>query len=193
MPFMIDTQMKGTYIVTDQSITHLFLTNVNETSSGLLVSKHYEEVEAALYLAWAIREGKCYESIESYYHKDDDLKDVPHLNRILEVLEEQMDLLTDGAYQKYCKAIEDKSYNRMEEHRYSQELEEIRWDIYTLKEGRYYENEIHHHPGIPKIETVGRRLVDHIMDLVWRMDNNAPSIHEELFEALQKVNKNMSL
>lgn len=69
--------------------------------------------------------------------------------------------------------------------------EDIWVEINTLKEKRYYENKIHHHPGIPRIETVGKRLVDKIMDLVWRMDNDAPGMQEELVEAFYRVNEKM--
>ncbi len=100
MPFKIDTQMKGVYVISEDSITHYFFQK-EETSPGLLVTKHYQEVEKALYLAWFLREGKCYESIAAYYHTDDDLKNAPHLEKVINALEKQVNLFTEGEYQKY--------------------------------------------------------------------------------------------
>lgn len=188
MPFKIDTQTKGIFIIAEDSITHHFF-SIDETSPGLLVKKHYSEVEKALYAAWFLREGKCYESIEAYWHEEKDLKDALHLETILSALEKQMDLLMDGEYGKHVAAHEKQDWKLMEENRYWREVQDIWSEINTLKEGRYYENEIHHRPGVPRIETVGKRLVDKIMDLVWRMDNDAPSVQEELAEAFYRVNE----
>ncbi len=190
MPFKIDTQTKGIFIIAEDSITHHFF-SIEETSPGLLMKKHYKEIERALYAAWVLREGKCYESIAAYMHEEKDLDDAPHLETILPALEKQMDLLTDGGYERYKAAHEKKDWALMNGNRYWREVQDIWVEIDALKEGRYYENEIHHHPGIPRIETVGKRLVDKIMDLVWRIDNDAPSVQEELTEAFYRVNENM--
>ena len=190
MPFKIDTQIKGIYIISEDSIAHHFF-SIDEVSPGLLVKKHYTEIEQALYAAWFLREGKCYESIAAYFHSDDDLKDAPHLEKVAAAIEKQMDLLTDGGYQKYVDAHEKQDWKLMEGNRYWREIQDIWAEIDTLKEKRYYENEIHHHPGIPRIETVGKRLVDQIMDLVWRMDNDAPGKQEELVDAFYRVNEKM--
>ena len=69
MPFKIDTQMKGVYVISEDSIAHYFFQK-EETSPGLLVKKHYTEIERALFSAWYIREGKCYESIVAYWHEE---------------------------------------------------------------------------------------------------------------------------
>ena len=92
-----------------------------------------------------------------------------------------MDLFTEGDYQKYTDLRE--NWKALKEIRYWHEIQEIWSQVNFLREGRYYENEIHHYPGIPRIETIGKRLVDQVMDLVWRMDNNGASFQEELFEA----------
>ena len=65
MPFKIDTQMKGLYVLSEDSITNYFFKR-EKTSAGLLVKGHYKEIEAALYLSWLIRQGKTYESIAAY-------------------------------------------------------------------------------------------------------------------------------
>ena len=50
MPFNIDTQMKGVYVIGEDSIAHYFFQK-EETSPGLLVKKHYTEIERALFSA----------------------------------------------------------------------------------------------------------------------------------------------
>ena len=188
MPFKIDTQTKGIFIIAEDSITHHFF-SIDETSPGLLVKKHYKKIERALYSAWFLREGKCYESIEAYWHDEKDLEDAPHLEKVIAAIEKQVELFTEGEYGKYVAAHEKKDWALIEKNRYWREVQDIWSEINTLKKGRYYENEIHHRPGVPRIETVGKRLVDKIMDLVWRMDNDAPSVQEELEEAFYRVNE----
>ena len=190
MPFKIDTQTKGIFIIAEDSITHYFF-SIDETSPGLLVKKHYTEIERALYSAWFLREGKCYESIAAYMHDEKDLEDAPHLEKVVAAIEKQVELFTEGEYEKYVAGHEAQDWKLIGDNRYWREVQDIWVEIDALKNGRYYENEIHHHPGIPRIETVGKRLVDKIMDLVWRMDNDAPSVQEELVEAFYRVNENM--
>lgn len=188
MPFKIDTQMKGVYVISEDSIVHYFFQK-EETSPGVLVKKHYSKVEKALYAAWYIREGKCYESIAAYMHEEKDLEDAPHLEKVVAAIEKQVDLFTEGEYGKYVAGHEAQDWKLIGDNRYWREVQDIWVEINTLKEKRYYENKIHHHPGIPRIETVGKRLVDKIMDLVWRMDNDALGMQEELVEAFYRVNE----
>lgn len=192
MPFMIDTQVKGLYVIAEDSITHYFLSK-SETSPGLLVKKHYDDIERALHIAWYIREGKCHESVSAYWHKEEDLEDSIHLEPLVKALEEQVDLFTEGAYRQLMTAKENGDRESEDQNRYWREIQEIWAEINALKEKRYYENEIHHRPGVPRIETVGRRLVDRIVDLVWRMDNNAPSMQEEIFEAIRRADEKSSI
>lgn len=153
MPFKIDMQMKGVYVISEDSIVHYFFQK-EETSPGLLVKKHYSEVEKALYAAWFLRVGKCYESIAAYWHDENDLKDAPPLEKVVVAIEKHLDLFTEGEYQKCVAAHEKQDWKLMEENRYYwRELQDIWSEINTLKEGRYYENEIHHRPGVPRIET----------------------------------------
>ena len=186
MPFKIDTQMKGLYVISEDSITNHFFQK-EKTSAGLLVKGHYKEVEAALYLSWLIRQGKTVETISAYYHTDDDLKDAPTLEKILLALEEQLDLLSEGAYSNYVAARQNQNWRAVDDYRYWQEIQDIWSEIDALRSRRYYENEIYHRPGIPRIETIGKRLVDAVMDLVWRLDNDEPGIQEQLTEALRET------
>ena len=190
MPFRIDTQTKGIYIVSEDSISHHFF-SIDETSPALLVKKHYTEIERALYSAWFLREGKCYESIAAYMHEEKDLEDAPHLEKVIAMLEKQVELFTEGEYGKYVAGHEAQDWKLIGDNRYWREVQDIWVEIDALKEGRYYENEIHHRPGVPWIETIGKRLVDKVMDLVWRMDNDAPGKQEELVEAFYRVNEKM--
>ena len=48
---------------------------------------------------------------------------------------------------------EARDWKLIEGNRYWREVQDIWSEINTLKEGRYYENEIHHRPGVPRIET----------------------------------------
>ena len=184
-PFKIDTQLKGVFVVSEESIVHRTL-NKEETSPGLLVKKHFQEVHHALYCAWIIREGKTEESIRAYFHSEEDLKDAPPLERVVAALEKQIDLLTEGNYNKYASSVG--TGGRIDDYRYSQEIYDIFSEIKDLKTRRYYENEIHHRPGVPIIETIGKRLLDEIMLMIWRMDNGAPGLQEEISEAFTKFN-----
>ena len=186
MPFKIDTQMKGLYVISEESITNHFFQK-EKTSAGLLVKGHYKEVEAALYLSWLIRQGKTVETISAYYHTDDDLKDALTLEKILPALEEQLDLLSECAYSNYVAARQNQTWRAVDDYRYWQEIQDIWSEIDTLRSRRYYENEVYHRPGIPRIETIGKRLVDAVMDLVWRLDNNEPGVQKQLTEALRKT------
>jgi hypothetical protein len=152
MPFKIDTHTKGLYVISEDSIINYFFQK-ETTSSGLLVKRHYKEIEASLYLSWFIREGKTYESIAAYWHEENDLKDAPPLEKVVVAIEKHLDLFTEGEYQKCVAAHEKQDWKLMEENRYWREVQDIWSEINTLKEGRYYENEIHHRPGVPRIET----------------------------------------
>ena len=81
------------------------------------MKKHYSEVEKALYAAWYIREGKCYESIAAYWHKENDLKDAPPLEKVVMAIEKHLDLFTEGEYQKCVAAHEKQDWKLMEENR----------------------------------------------------------------------------
>jgi len=186
MPFKIDTQMKGLYVISEDSITNYFFQK-EKSSAGLLVKSHYKEIQAALYLSWLIRQGKTVETISAYYHTEDDLKDAPTLEKILPALEEQVDLFTEGEYQNYVTARQNQNWRAMDDYRYWQEIQDIWSEIDVLRSRRYYENEIYHRPGIPRIETIGKRLVDAVMDLVWRLDNDEPGVQEQLTEALRET------
>ena len=188
-PFKIDTQTKGAFVISDDCIERFFF-NLHETSKGLIVKSHFQEIHRALYTAWILREGKTVESISAYYHKEEDLKDAPSLETVVKAMEHQVDLFTEGAYGKYAEARKNENHRGISENRYWREIQDIYTDASALKEGRYYENKIHHRPGVPRIETIGKRLVDAIVDLAWKMDSDAPGIQEHVDDIMRKTNEN---
>jgi hypothetical protein len=173
-------------VISEDSLINYFFQK-ETTFSGLLVKRHYKEIEASLYLSWFIREGKTYESIAAYWHEESDLKDALHLEKIVPALEKQIDLLTEGAYSIFVEAHKKQDWRAMDNYRYWGELQDIWSEIDALRSRRFYENDIYHRPGIPRIETIGKRLVDEIMVLVWKLDNDEPGIQEELTEAFWKT------
>ena len=67
------------------------------------------------------------------------------------------------------------------------EIHNICLFIQSLRDGRYYEKR--HYSAAPRIEVTGGKLVDSIMDLVWRLDNENDSNQTEVDEAMMKYNK----
>ena len=63
-PFKITTSKNGEFTVSDRSIKHS-IRNITEESKGLLVSRHFTPVQRALFTAYFLAEGNCYESLQS--------------------------------------------------------------------------------------------------------------------------------
>ena len=172
--FTIDTSMNGQYTISEDSITHRFFQQ-EEISKGLLVKRHFKEAELSLYTAWVLREGKCYEAISAWYHKEEDLKGAPHLEKVLHAMEDQLELLTDGEYSSTVDLLK-QDHPNFDGHKYWSEIQNIWWEVKNLREGKYHGSSSPRYEGrrgIPRIETTGKRLVDAIMDLIWKMDNGA--------------------
>lgn len=184
--FTIDTSMNGEYNISEDRITHTSISGT-QISKGLLVKRHFKEAELSLYTAWVLREGKCYEAIAAWYHKEEDLKDAPHLEKVLHAMEEQLDRLTDGEYSKYATAKDAGEDNLS--FKYWSDLQDIYFFIHDLYEGKYHGSGSLRYEGrcgIPRIETTGRKLVDAIVELIWKMDNNSASAEEEMAEAMER-------
>ena len=186
MPFKIDTQTKGLFIVSEESITNYFFQK-EESSAGLLVKSHYKEIEASLYLSWLIREGKTVESISAYFHTDEDLKDAPPLEKVVGALEHQLDLLTDGEYSVVVEILKNHNGSDLDQHKYWGEIQDIWWEIKHFQEGNYYEHPVRGRRGLPRITTIGERLLDMVMDFIWKMDNDAPNMWHVEPEMLAKL------
>lgn len=177
--FTLQTSYSGFYVISPDSITKHTI-NSKETSQGILVKKHYKAVLTALQILVFVCGDKVYESVSDFWHEEKNLKDAPHLETVLDALEEQLNTITGSVY----------GSDTYDHFKYSDELRHIRWEIDSLKSGRYYEADnprFGHQRGIPRISTVGKRLCDQVMDLVWKMDNNAPNRLEEIAEAVSKV------
>ena len=181
-PFKIVTSKSGEFLISDQSIRHK-TRNLTETSKGLLVTRHFTAVQRALFTAFYLAEGNCYESLASRGAEPDET--MPHLDAVLDAMTWQINSFTDGEYKKFSGSYD--AHRTVTAYHLWHEMEKIYLLIRDLKAGRY--NEKTSHRGIPYIETKGRKLVDSIMDLVWRLDNENDSAQEEVDAALEKYGK----
>lgn len=182
--YTLQTGYAGLYIITPDSITHRTIRGTEE-SKGLLVRNYYKSVVTALKITEFMSEDNVYESVADFWHEEDELEKAPHLDTVLAALEEQLNIITCGVYK--TAADDDHSHDRS---KYADELRHIAWEINSLKAGRYYEADnprFGHQRGIPRISTVGKKLCDRIMELVWKMDNNAPNRLEEIAEAVRNA------
>ena len=134
-------------------------------------------------MVWLLSEGKVYESIVDYYHTEDDLKKVLHLEKVINALENEINDFTNGAYSSFSASINNRDSF---DHKYWKEIQDVYFYIFDLKAGKYYENEKYHRRGIPRIETSGKYLRDCLMCLIWKMDADLPSTQEEISEALKQ-------
>ena len=170
--FTIDTSMDGDYTFSEDSITHVSFRG-NRISKGALMKKHYKESELALYTAWVLREGRCYEAKQAWYHTEEDLKDAPHLEKVLSAMEDQLNKLTDGKYSSTVEVLQ-QDHPALNGCMYWSEIQDIWWEIKNLRDGKYHGSDSPRYEGrrgIPRIETTGKRLVDAIVALIWKMDN----------------------
>ena len=181
-PFKITTSNNGEFMISAQSITHT-MKNLKEVSKGLLVSRHFTSVQRALFTAFFLAEGNCYESLQSRGVEPDE--NVPRLLAVLDAMEWQVNSFTDGEYKKFTETYD--AHRTVTAYHLWHEMENVFMLINDLRVGRY--NEKTSHRRIPLIETIGRKLVDSIMDLVWHLDNEESSAQEEVDAALTKFGK----
>lgn len=186
--FTIDTSEQGRYVVYEDLIINSFIGR-ERISKGRMLKNHYEDAEGALYCAWILSEGKCRESVAAFYHTEEDLEKAPSLELVLDALERMLDKLTDQDYGQVAAAVESDKRYEVDDIRHASELMDIYYYISELRDGRYYENEERYggRRGIPRISTTGRRLLDTIMDLVWRMDAGGPTKDDEMYAAFSRV------
>ena len=181
-PFKITTSNNGEFTISDQSITHT-IQNLNEVSKGLLISRHFTPVQRALFTAYFLAEGNCYESLLSRGVEPDE--DTPRLSAVLDAMEWQINSFTDGEYKKFTETYD--AHRTVTAYHLWHEIEKVLLLIMDLRTGRY--NERTSHRRIPLIETIGRKLVDSIMDLVWHLDNEGNNAQEEVDANLTKFGK----
>ncbi len=117
----------------------------------------------------------------AWYHTEEDLKDAPHLENILNAMETQLNKLTDGAYSQTVTELQQERPS-LDSHKYWSEIQDIWWEVKSLREGKYHGSGSPRYEGrrgIPRIETTGSRLVDAIMELIWKMDNGKDDEDED--------------
>lgn len=180
-PFKINTSKNGSFRVSDTSIAH-YLQNTKEVSKGFLVRNHFTAVQRALFTAYFLADGKCFESIAG---RGFDPKEAPKLNDILDTMEWQINSFTNGKYKEFAESYD--AHRTITAYHYWHEIQNIFLSIKSLRDGRYYEKL--HYRSVPRIEVTGGNLVDCIMDLVWRLDNEDDSNQAEVDEAMMKYNK----
>ena len=181
MGLIVETSFQGLFLVTEESIHHYALKNESE-SKGILVRRHFDDVHKTLWVANFIKEGDVYESKYRYGEESDNssAKSPPHLVICLDALEKLLSRTTDGEYETVVGLLgrEEIAPAKLDEHKYWGEIQDIFWYIKDLREGKYIESESLRYRGrrgIPRITTTGRRLVDSIMDLFWKMDSSLPN------------------
>lgn len=178
--FTIDTSMNGIYTISEDRITRQGI-HGEQISKGLLVKDHFQDAELSLYTAWVLREGKCYEARTAWLHTEEELKGLPHLEKVLNAMEDQLDKLTDGEYSSTVDMLK-QDHPSLDGHKYWSEIQDVWWEIKGLREGKYYRSKSMKYEGrrgIPRIETTGGRLVDAIVDLIWKMDNGVAGPEED--------------
>lgn len=180
-PFKITTSKNGSFRVSESSIAH-YLQNTKDVSKGFLVSRHFTAVQRALFTAYFLADGKCYESLAD---KGFDSQEAPKLNDILDTMEWQINSFTNGKYKEFVESYD--AHRTITAYHYWHEIQNIFLFIKALRDGRYFEKL--HYRSFPSIEVTGGKLVDSIMDLVWRLDNEDDSNQAEVDEAMMKYNK----
>ena len=92
MGFVAETSYNGIYAITEESITRYDRKGESE-SQGLLVRKHYDEIQNALLVAGIMKEGSTFESLARYAMSPDDLPEkAPRLDTCLAALERMVSL-----------------------------------------------------------------------------------------------------
>lgn len=151
-----------------------------ETSKGLIVIRHYGEVEKAVYLASLLKDGKVKEALQNYYVEDPgELEEAPEMEKCLDVLEKQFSILSDGQYDEFyinCRERREGSSDAemLWNIPFANQAQDLLWNILDLREGRYIGSgnpKYDGRKGTPKIETVGKKIYSGLLDLIWRLDN----------------------
>ena len=182
MGFVAETSYNGIYAITEESITRYDRKGESE-SQGLLVRKHYDEIQNALLVAGIMKEGSTFESLARYAMSPDDLPEkAPRLDTCLAALERMVSLMTEGEYDEVVNMLSAETRpaaSELEKHKYWGEMQEIYWHIKELREGKYIESDSLRYKGrrgIPRLSTTGARIFDAIVDMVWKMDGNLPNM-----------------
>ena len=113
-------------------------------------------------------------------------EEAPSLVKVLDALDKQLSLMTDGMYYEYYNDCRKRHDGEGSDERFDlpfeMQMQDIFWDILDLREGRYHNSgnlKYEGRRGIPKIETIGERLYAQLLDLIWRMDHGTGYIPPE--------------
>ena len=129
--FKINTSKNGSFRVTDTSIAH-YMQNTKKVSKGFLVSNHFSAVQRALFTAYFLAAGKCYESVTD---RDLDPQEAPKLNDVLDTMEWQINSFTNGKYKEYAESYD--AHRTITAYHYWHENQNIFLFIKSLRDGRY--------------------------------------------------------
>ena len=186
--------MRGfSFEITGENITR-YGVKTEETSPGCLVKDHFEPVFGCLYLAHLLKDCEVKEARAQWAITDQKKYDeAPTLEKVLDALNKQLSLLTDGEYDEYyedCRIRHDggESSKRFDLP-FEMHMQDIFWEILDLREGRYHgSGNIRYkgRRGIPRIETVGERIYTKLLDLIWRMDHGEGYRTPEEIEAWKR-------
>ena len=128
--------------ITNENITRYGRRGEN-TSEGLLVRKHYQEVVGILYISNYLRDSKTKESLELQQIGTVDEREVaPTLEKVLDALTRQLSLLTNGEYDAYFENCRKRHDGEDCDDRFNlpfeMEVQDIFWHILDLREGKYF-------------------------------------------------------
>ena len=167
------------YDISDKCIIRYGMKS-EKTSPGYLVKKHFDEVYNVLYLIHLLKDTLVKEAMEQFWIEDQEkYGKAPLLAKCLDALEGQLSLMCEGKYDeyfKYCKTRyagedPDGDYNRLP---FWSEMQDLFWHILDLRNGKWHGSKNPRYEGrrgIPRIETIGKRMYSEALDLIWKMDN----------------------
>ena len=167
------------YDISDKCIIRYGM-KTEEKSLGYLVKKHFDEVCNVLYLIHLLKDTLVKEAMEQFWIEDQEkYEKAPLLAKCLDALEQQLSLMSEAEYDeyfKYCKTRyagedPDGDYNRLP---FWSEMQDLFWHILDLRNGKWHGSKNPRYEGrrgIPRIETIGKRMYSEALDLIWKMDN----------------------
>ena len=177
MEFQYQTDKYGLFTVSEQGISRFFFEQ-SFSSQGLVVKKYFSDVEAAFYTAGYLRERKILEAYS--YEELEELSSTEGLRALKDVikdLETQMNRFTQREWKRVARLFyEMVRYNvrgnaqDLASHHYLTEYKNLWLLIQQLKDGKYNENSQFKSRGYASISTMGNRLTEDMLYLLWRLD-----------------------
>ena len=141
---------------------------------GRITDKHNTEAKALLSLVDLLADCGIKESRERYFIEPEEenlVATMPPLDAILPAIEGLLNSISEGAYERI-------------DGPYFMELQYIKNQLVDFHTGHYFEAMLkrneelgiawHRPRGVPKIETIGRRVRDEIIHLLVKMEKSKP-------------------